>query len=123
MRRERSRKMRPSFTSAVGQISLQGAGNGITDYSGNTLCVDGTVIQGYAEWGENFCASRGNGGGTANVPLTNVYNEPSSLANTQLGIPASTGLIICGQQVRSLQGIGPQGTLALFANTGANQDY
>lgn len=60
------------------QLSMQCSGNGITNYGGNTIRVDNSVIQGFNQWGIYTGTNRGGFGG---IQLDNTYNEVGGCSN------------------------------------------
>lgn len=107
---------------AVGHLShinFTGAclANGIDWQSGNTLRIEDSVIQAYAQFAE-----RVHGAFTANpsVKLENVYHEVANCSQTNpLGIGVAG--LVADATVSISGGVGPLGALQRFANTGGTQ--
>ena len=59
-------------------LSLQCGGNGVTEWAGNTLRIQNSVIQGFAQWGVFTGTSRGGYGGGQ---FDDVYSEVGNCAN------------------------------------------
>jgi len=97
-------------------ISLQGAANGVDNQDGNTVQVDNSVIQGYAQFGIRARTVYA----PNTVSLNNVFFEDDSNANP-LGT-GSAGLIVEGGSATSIAS-SPGGVLPQFANTGTTQYY
>jgi hypothetical protein len=97
-------------------ISLQGAANGVDNQDGNTVQVENSVIQGYAQFGIRARTVYA----PNTVSLNNVFFEDDSNANP-LGT-GSAGLIVEGGAATSIAS-SPGGVLPQFANTGTTQYY
>jgi len=109
--------------SAVGwlkhlQISLQCTGNGVDWQSGNTLRIEDSVIQGYAQFGVRTGTKRGGYGGSE---LENVYEEVGNCTNP-VGPIGQAGVISQGSTIKVVGGEAPNGVIPQFANTGTT-DY
>jgi hypothetical protein len=104
---------------AQSDLTLNCSGNGITSYSGNTLSVSDTVIQGYSMWGSNYSLVKGGFGGAT---YTNVYEEAGSCANPMYP-GAFAGVIQNGAPISWTGGEGPNGALATFASGGSTTYY
>jgi hypothetical protein len=112
-----------SVNAAVGwlknlNISMQCTGNGIDWQSGNTVRISDSVIEGFAQYGVRAGVKRGGYGG---FELDNVYEEVGSCTNPA-GAIGQAGLIAQGATVKVEGGVGPVGSIPLFANTGST-DY
>ena len=93
------------------------AGNGIDWQSGNTLRVENTVIQGFAQFGIRAGGARG---GNGNNIYHNVYMEVGSCSNPAGNIGLA-GLINQGQLATITGGEGPVGQLAVFNTQGGTR--
>ena len=98
-------------------ISLPCRGNGIDWQSGNTLSVTNSIVQGYSQYGVRGGIAAG---GYGNVQLSNVYEEAGHCKNPTGNI-GQAGIIISGGQAYWTGGMGPQGNIPQFANTGPNR--
>lgn len=101
-------------------FSIGCTGNGITDYSGNTLSVSDSVIQGFSEWGVATGVLKGGYGPST---FSNVYNEVGNCTNPQYpgsgeAQRAEVGLLAFGQSQTVRGGEGPVGAMPVFAATG-----
>ena len=101
-------------------FSISCTGNGITDYSGNTLSVSDSVIQGFNEWAIADGVLKGGYGPST---LTNVYNEVGNCTNPLYpgSGPAKqgeAGLLAFGQSNTVRGGEGPGGSMPQFAASG-----
>lgn len=101
-------------------FSLSCSGNGITDYSGNTLSVSDSVIQGFNEWAVADGVLKGGYGPST---LTNVYNEVGNCTNPLYpgsggAQRAEAGLLAFGQSNTVRGGEGPGGQIPIFAVSG-----
>jgi hypothetical protein len=106
--------------SAVGwlknlNLSLQCNANGVDWQSGNTLHIEDSVIQGYSQFGIRSGTARG--GYNASTTISNVYMELGSCSNKIAGLGVA-GIIQQGAHLQVEGGIGPQGKMPQFANTG-----
>ena len=104
---------------AQSDLTLNCSGNGITSYSGNTLSVSDTVIQGYSMWGSNYSLVKGGYGGAT---YTNVYEEAGSCTNPMYP-GAIAGVMQYGAPISWTGGEGPNGALATFASGGSTTYY
>jgi hypothetical protein len=104
--------------------SLNCAGNGIKDLSGNVLTVDGTtVFQGYAQYAVMVGKSRGGYGG---AHIKGMYNEIGGCGNpmwTTGVISGMAGVIDQGEVLTWEGGEGPQGAVPSFASGGSTTYY
>jgi hypothetical protein len=97
-------------------MNLQCRANGIENEDANTLHIEDSVIEAYAQFGIRSHAMFGN---TPAAQLSNVYQEVGNCRNPlRTGI---AGLIVEGGYATKIGGIGPAGALPVYAKTGANQ--
>src|SRR5579872_3943551 len=109
-------------------FSLNCTGNGVTDFSGNTLSVSDSVIQGFNEWAVVDGVLKGGYGPST---FTNVYNEVGNCTNplypgSGSSQRAEAGLLAFGQSNTVRGGEGPGGSMPMFAasgNRGAQYNY
>lgn len=99
------------------QLSMQCQGNGVDWHSGNSLHIDDSVIQGYAQFGVRGGRAWG---GYGNYVLTNVYEESGCDRNPLTGL-GNAGIIAQGGNWTIVGGEGPQGLVRQFANTGTTR--
>ena len=105
------------------QLSLQCAGNGITNYAGNTLSVTNVVTQGFQQWAVMNGTNRGGFGGAT---ISNMYNEVGSCSNpvypgSGVAQRAEAGIMAQGADTTVRGGEAPIGNMPQFAATGATQ--
>lgn len=99
------------------ELSMQCAGNGIMQLSGNGLSVSDTVIQGFSQYGIYYEA------GFVASSVANVYQEVGSCPNPIYpnSLIAAAGLVSRGQEM-VVTGLFPiAGVIPIFATTGATQ--
>jgi hypothetical protein len=99
-------------------LSLQCGGNGVTDFSGNTLRIQNSVIQGFRQWGVYGGTPRGGYGGGE---FDDVYEEVGGCTNplySGVGKQAMAGLLNSGGSNSIHGGEFPVGQLPQFAATG-----
>ena len=106
-------------------ISNQCDGNGVDWQSGNTLHIEDSVIQGFAQFGVRTGTMRGGYGPTQ---LTNVYMEVGGCTNPQYPgkgaeAGAMAGLINEGGIVTVTGDMYPVGQVPQFSNTGPHVAY
>ncbi len=106
-------------------ISNQCDGNGVDWQSGNTLHIEDSVIQGFAQFGVRTGTMRGGYGPTQ---ITNVYMEVGGCTNPQYpgkgpAAGAMAGLISEGGIVTITGDMYPIGQVPQFSNTGPHVAY
>ena len=109
-------------------FGLQCGGNGVTDWAGNTLRIQNSVIQAFAQWGVFDGTMRGGYGGGE---FDNVYEEAGGCVNpfypgTGTQKAAMAGLVNSGGGNTIHGGEFPIGELPQFAasgNEGARYNY
>jgi hypothetical protein len=106
--------------SAVGwlknlNLSMGCKANGVDWQSGNSLHLEDSVIQGYSQFG--IRSGTAHGGYNSSTTISNVYMELGSCSNKIAGLGVA-GLIQQGAHLQIEGGIGPQGKMPQFANTG-----
>lgn len=115
--------------SAVGwlknlQISNQCDGNGVDWQSGNTLHIEDSVIQGFAQFGVRTGTMRG---GYGPSELTNVYMEVGACSNPQYpgkGIAARAVAGLITEGIMMIEGAGvPVGQVPEFSSSGSANVY
>jgi len=98
-------------------LSLQCKGNGVTAWSGNTIHISNSVIQGFAQWGVYDGTLRGGYGGGE---FDDVYEEVGNCTNPAYS-PSATGmagLINSGNSNTVHGGEFPIGAIPKFASQG-----
>ncbi len=99
-------------------LSLQCGGNGVTDFAGNTLRIQNSVIQGFREWGVYDGTLRGGYGGGE---FDDVYEEVGGCTNPLYpgsGKQGMAGLVNNGGGNSIHGGEFPIGQLPQFAASG-----
>lgn len=101
-------------------LSMSCNGNAITNYSGNGLSVNNSVIQAYAQYGVKY------GSGLQGANLNNNYFEIGNCTNPYYpgSLQAEAGFIGQGQALAlkgSFSAGAPAADWPQFANTGSNQ--
>lgn len=116
-----------SLNSAVGWLSHINindfcSGNGIGWFSGNTLNIDGAVVEGFSEFG---VVTGDVTGGFGNSTITDLYEENIGCTNpsTPGGAPTSLGIWNGQHDVTVTGGEGPQGQIPQFATGGSTTYY
>lgn len=95
-------------------------GNGITNWAGNTLSINDSVIQGTNQWSVWGGTLKGGFGPST---ITNMYNEVGNCTNPDYpgsgaAQQGNAGLIQTGTYATVRGGEGPIGNLPIFAKTG-----
>jgi hypothetical protein len=93
------------------QVAPMCGGNGVDWQSGNTLHIEDSVIQGYAQFGVRWAMN----GGYGSAVLDDVYEE-GGCASNPLGNVGYAGLIVEGGRVAIHGGEMPYGVYPTFAN-------
>lgn len=102
-------------------FSMNCGGNAVTDYSGNDLKINGSVLQGVNMWAVNAGNIRGGFGSSS---LTALHIEPGSCPNPMFGNQfASTGILNHGNPTTYSGGTSPTGVSPVFATGGATTFY
>jgi len=83
------------------ELSMQCGGNGVLDYSGNSLHISDTVIQGFPQYGVYYES------GLQGARLTNVYEEAGACTNPFYGLKAAAGIVTHSGQAMQISGPGP----------------
>ena len=101
-------------------LSLNCGGNGVTDWSGNTLRIQNSVIQGFRQWGVLDGTMRGGYGGGQ---FDDVYEEVGNCTNpmypgTGAQQQGMAGLLVSGNGNSIRGGEFPVGQIPQFAATG-----
>lgn len=104
------------------ELSMQCGGNGVYNIPGNTLSIDDTVIQGFAQYGVTY----GVGGGLNPWIARNIYQEVGSCTNPAYpgSVAGEAGLVMNGPKF-TMEGNTPiTGSFPSFlaANVGAQQN-
>ena len=99
-------------------LSLQCEGNGVTDWAGNTLRIQNSVIQGFRQWGVYDGTLRG---GYGSGEFDDVYEEVGGCSNPlypATGGQAMSGLLNAGSGNVIHGGEFPVGQMPQFAASG-----
>lgn len=101
-------------------LSLNCGGNGVTDWAGNTLRIQNSVIQGFRQWGVLDGTMRGGYGGGE---FDDVYEEVGNCTNpmypgTGAAQQSATGLLMSGNGNTIHGGEFPIGQIPQFAASG-----
>ena len=97
------------------ELSLQCGANGVLGWSGNSMHISDTVIQGFSQYGVSY------NGGLQPPQITNLYEEVGNCTNPQYpgSIVAAAGVVDRGSPL-TIKGQTPiLGQIPQFANTGA----
>ncbi len=102
-------------------LPLNCLGNGVTDYSGNTLQITGnSVIEGYNQYAVITGTLRG---GFGDTNISGLYTEVGDCTNTMWNMKVQAGVINQGGNIEWTSGEGPAFNLPQFLPGGGSTTY